>query len=640
MIFQFHKKNLICKKNKIMNILKKFLIFFLFFSVFINSCKKEAENTEPQKETNKTPDTEGNLVIVNQINSDLTLYRGGKILKVIPANTNEFLVNIENDGNAVSLEIKKNDALFRRWDVVLSLGIAENERATWVIKDGTTGTDAGTISFSYPTETNSGLSSVYSVDVFLNNKNGAKITSLSPGIQNKKIGIGYALHTIYYRYWYSDPNGTAGSKEIGWIETNADGNNIRVLINTEHNNQNVEIPVFGPCNVGRWAKIKIRNNYNDYLQIYANGKLIGELLEINTNASSVIQPDGQYYDFYIPQGSYTLEAKNPTSNEIIFSWENFYLSELYESKWRLDQSLTYKTIEITNNTNKDLSFHNKENNEYLSFLLTSGESGTLKFLENINSLNAVSLDNLSNAFTNDVTSQWIINELSENPIFNFDFEMVYVAGGTFQMGSNDSEADGDETPVHTVTLNDFYIGKYEVTQKEWRDIMGNNPSYFTGDNLPVENVSWNDIQEFLIKLNEETGQNFRLPTEAEWEYAARGGNESENYKYSGSNNIDEVAWYYNNSNLQTHNVGTKTPNELGIYDMSGNVWEWCSDWYDSNYYSNSPTENPAGTTSGSIRVLRGGSWYDHAKYCRPANRFYITPDSGGSSVGFRLVLIP
>ena len=273
-------------------------------------------------------------------------------------------------------------------------------------------------------------------------------------------------------------------------------------------------------------------------------------------------------------------------------------------------------------------------------MLTSGESGTLKFLENINSLNAVSLDNLSNAFTNDVTSQWIINELSENPIFNFDFEMVYVAGGTFQMGSNDSEADGDETPVHTVTLNDFYIGKYEVTQKEWRDIMGNNPSYFTGDNLPVENVSWNDIQEFLIKLNEETGQNFRLPTEAEWEYAARGGNESENYKYSGSNNIDEVAWYYNNSNLQTHNVGTKTPNELGIYDMSGNVWEWCSDWYDSNYYSNSPTENPAGTTSGSIRVLRGGSWYDHAKYCRPANRFYITPDSGGSSVGFRLVLIP
>ncbi len=218
------------------------------------------------------------------------------------------------------------------------------------------------------------------------------------------------------------------------------------------------------------------------------------------------------------------------------------------------------------------------------------------------------------------------------------FEMVKVAGGTFTMGAStsDSEADSDEKPAHRVTLSGYYIGKYEVTQKQWVEIMGSNPSYFKGDNLPVERVSWEDIQEFLRKLNAKTGMNYRLPTEAEWEFAARGGNSSRGYKYSGSDNIGNVAWYDGNSGSKTHPVGTKSPNELGIYDMTGNVWEWCQDRFDSNYYSNSPSSNPKGPSSGAIRVLRGGSWFNIARNCRVSRRFHYTPGSRDYYFGFRL----
>ncbi len=225
-------------------------------------------------------------------------------------------------------------------------------------------------------------------------------------------------------------------------------------------------------------------------------------------------------------------------------------------------------------------------------------------------------------------------------------EMVFVKGGTFQMGctSEQSDCDDDEKPAHTVTVDDFYIGKYEVTQKQWKEIMGNNPSHFKGDDLPVEKVSWKKVQKFISKLNEKTGLHYRLPTEAEWEYAARGGvetiHESSNAQYAGSNNIDAVAWYWNNSGHETHPVGTKQPNKLGIYDMSGNVWEWCSDWYDENYYGNSPQNNPQGPSSGTYRVYRGGSWRHYARYCRVAARSNVIPAHRDDYLGFRLVLIP
>ena len=219
------------------------------------------------------------------------------------------------------------------------------------------------------------------------------------------------------------------------------------------------------------------------------------------------------------------------------------------------------------------------------------------------------------------------------------FRMIAVGGGTFKMGATSeqgSDADNDEKPVHNVTLSDYYIGETEVTQELWEVVMGSNPSNFKGNKKPVEQVSWNDCQEFIKKLNQLTGKNFRLPTEAEWEYAARGGNKSKGYKYSGSNTIGNVAWYYDNSSSRTHDVKTKQANELGIYDMSGNVWEWCQDGYGS--YSSSSQTNPTGPSSGSYRVSRGGSWGSHAKNCRVSLRYYGIPGSSGISLGLRLSL--
>ena len=221
------------------------------------------------------------------------------------------------------------------------------------------------------------------------------------------------------------------------------------------------------------------------------------------------------------------------------------------------------------------------------------------------------------------------------------FTMIAVDGGTFSMGATSeqgSDADNNEKPVHSVTLSGYYIGETEVTQELWEAVMGSNPSSFSGDQKPVECVSWDDCKEFITKLNNLTGKNFRLPTEAEWEYAARGGNKSKGYKYSGSNTIGNVAWYRDNSGSTTHNVKTKSPNELGIYDMSGNVWEWCLDW--SGSYSRGAVTDPQGPQSGSLRVMRGGSWDDFALHCKVVYRRHGFPDDRFNCGGFRLALVP
>ena len=246
-------------------------------------------------------------------------------------------------------------------------------------------------------------------------------------------------------------------------------------------------------------------------------------------------------------------------------------------------------------------------------------------------ITGVAVNKYSDASKQAATKEAILNRLVENK--------VRVEGGTFTMGATaeqGSDADSNEEPAHQVTLSTYYIGKYEVTQAEWQAVMGTNPSEFKGDNLPVENVSWYDCQEFIRKLNELTGKEFRLPTEAEWEYAARGGKRSYGAKYAGDNDIDNVAWYEGNSNSTTHPVGQKRPNELGLYDMSGNVWEWCQDWYGD--YSSASQTNPQGPGSGNERVLRGGCWHNGAWYSRLSFRIDCAPGYRDGNRGLRLAL--
>ncbi len=216
-------------------------------------------------------------------------------------------------------------------------------------------------------------------------------------------------------------------------------------------------------------------------------------------------------------------------------------------------------------------------------------------------------------------------------------EFVLVPGGCFQMGVTFGDGYSDEKPVHEVCVDSFYMGKYEVTQGQYQVVTGNNPSNFKkGDNYPVENVSWNDTQSFIRSLNGKGGSKYRLPTEAEWEFAARSGGRSE--KYAGGNDIDAVAWYTSNSGSSTHPVGQKQPNGLGLYDMSGNVWEWCGDWYDGSCYGSSPRNNPEGPSSGSGRVGRGGGWDDNPGVVRAARRNGYTPGYASINLGFRLIL--
>lgn len=247
------------------------------------------------------------------------------------------------------------------------------------------------------------------------------------------------------------------------------------------------------------------------------------------------------------------------------------------------------------------------------------------------------------------------NVVLKETVSGLSFEMVYVKGGTFRMGATEEQGEDAfdrEKPVHSVTLSDYYIGKYEVTQGLWEAVMGTTleeerdkegkdlPLYGQGADYPMYYVNWEEAHAFVKKLSDMTGKNYVLPTEAQWEYAARGGVKSKGYKYSGSNEIDDVAWYWENSERKYAGspVGTKRPNELGIYDMSGNVWEWCSDWYGS--YSEAPQTNPAGPENGAFGVVRGGSWYNPARDCRVSCRDDSYPGDGNFDLGFRVALLP
>lgn len=233
------------------------------------------------------------------------------------------------------------------------------------------------------------------------------------------------------------------------------------------------------------------------------------------------------------------------------------------------------------------------------------------------------------------------NNFYEDPIMGMTF--IFVEGGCFMMGSRDcgtlADCPPDEEPSHEVCLDDYWLGSREVSQAEWQQVMGNNPSQFPGRDRPVEQVSWNDVQAFLFKLNNLEDNRYRLPTEAEWEYAARSGSKAENWAGTDSmTSLGEYAWYAGNSGDLTHPVGQKRPNSLGFYDMSGNVWEWCLDGYSNSYYAKSPRDNPQGMEDSIYRVQRGGSWLDTPQDLRAAHRVWSRPDYRTNFIGFRLML--
>ena len=370
-------------------------------------------------------------------------------------------------------------------------------------------------------------------------------------------------------------------------------------------------------------------------------------------------------------GTYSLVAEGVTSttwtDSSPLSGSNYYevcavnrkITSVQSSYSYVNVSLAYptnvKAVIDENDLVVNVSWDAVKNAESYNVYRCSSPSGTYSLIaegvtstswtdnnpmngNNYYKVKALNKDIIS-AFSNAVRA-FDSNAVSIITVNGVAFNMVKVSGGTFQMGATSeqgSDAYSDEEPVHQVTLSDYYIGETEVTQELWQTVMGSNPSDFTGSSqLPVEKVSWDDCQTFITKLNALTGMQFRLPTEAEWEFAARGGNSSQGYKYSGSNNIDDVAWYKSNSNYKTHEVGTKAPNELGLYDMSGNVDEWCQDWYGS--YSSSAQTNPMGPTSGQFRVSRGGSWNESARICRVSLRGTRMPYSRFNYLGLRLAL--
>lgn len=309
-----------------------------------------------------------------------------------------------------------------------------------------------------------------------------------------------------------------------------------------------------------------------------------------------------------------------------------FVSENYREKRKLAQAEQNSLDSLAVAKQQTDSLKKAQGNEITVSSKTEKTAASLKKAQENDRTNSSQITNSSK----EEKPQNILDEIAAN--------MIYVQGGTYQMGCDDSRDENctdNEKPVHSVSVSSFYMSKFEVTQAQWKAVMGTNPSRFVGcDNCPVEGISWNDIQGFLKKLNQafanyplsKGGQGgFRLPTEEEWEYAARGGQKSQNYKYAGSNDIGSVAWYHGNSGLKTHAVGSKKANELGLYDMSGNVHEWTNSDWSADYIKNRVN---------TYVVLRGGSWFSGNNYCRMLSRDFDDPLNGGFNLGFRLLRIP
>lgn len=425
------------------------------------------------------------------------------------------------------------------------------------------------------------------------------------------------------------------------------------------------------------AQTQSRKDLNDRNCAVVKVQFVGELTNIEGNVIMPLVKRNNETWVYMPQN--TLQMKVITKNylplmvtfadydvERLESNRTYVLTLLGNSQQQVQQSQTltirytpsYATVLVDNKMMKGsngVAYITLPVGQHSFVVACDGyesEEGTVKLKASAPSNIQIALTKEAtaiqqNTVTQPVVAQQPVVQTSVNNSDNISIpvkdgisiDMVLVKAGTFTMGATPEMEDPYKTekPTHQVTITkDYYIGKYEVTQALWQTVMGSNPSKYKGDNLPVEKVSWKDCQKFISKLNNITGKTFRLPTEAEWEYAARGGNKSMGHQYSGSYNLSDVAWYKDKSEKGTHAVGSKQANELGIYDMTGNVLEWCQDLYGS--YSSSSQVNPTGATSGSHRVLRGGSWFNKARFCRLSWRGRIIPSIRSSNLGLRLVL--
>lgn len=407
------------------------------------------------------------------------------------------------------------------------------------------------------------------------------------------------------------------------------------------------------------------------------GNIIGKV-ENNT---------GEYW-VYMPQGSRMLKVKHPNYPPIMVTFANYGIEKLESNRtYQLtmyvsnsNQTVQQQTLTIKYSPSSAMILIDsklvKGSDGVVKATLPIGqhsymvicdgyesEEGTVKMKASSPSNLQISLLKNNTAYSQAASTETKIevpssipNSIIPNPASStntatkpnsltihlkkgINIELIKVEAASFTMGATSAKEkpDANEKPAHEVSLSqNYYIGKYEVTQEVWKTVMGNNPSKFKGTNLPVEMVSWKDCQKFIAKLNRMTGMQFRLPTEAEWEYAARGGNKSKGYQYSGSDNLTEVAWYDENSGKRTHPVGTKKANELGIYDMSGNVMEWCQDWF--GFYTGSPQKDPTGPYTGTFRTNRGGCWYSYPWYCRSSSRNKQSPYDSYFNLGLRLAL--
>jgi len=417
--------------------MSKYLTLILFFILFLFGCSSdESEEPSVSLELDTEQDATGNLLIINQLSESIYIYLSDDDtpLKEIGPST-DFMVNIPNpEGTSKVLKIWKTadvldptspdeESLYRKWEVVLPNSSADADRITWIIKSGDAGVFVGELLFNYPSIDETGATVIYSVDVFINNKTGSKITALGPGMQGKKVGLEYGYYLFYFLYWYSDPNSTTGREDIGWIEVDSSGISISTLINANNSSRIIDVPAFVGSNIGREGYINIINQRNTTLQIYVNGSTLIESIAITSlppTGLSILEGNGGSFNFLIPEDTYQFVAKSMETGSTVETKDNIYVMELYDMVWKISDELTYSNISITNQSGESISIHDTQSNSYQGFYLIDGESNTYTISDTVQSLIAISVMGDGEAYLSDITNSWTITQLQPSFFLGID----------------------------------------------------------------------------------------------------------------------------------------------------------------------------------------------------------------------------